>query len=75
MDNSTTTGTLDQADEDILTDTVSDEALEAVAGMEGGPPSFYIAPGLATGLPSELLLTLAADPRPRRRTKWSNRSP
>jgi hypothetical protein len=37
MDNaSTTTGTLDQADEDILTYTVSDEALEAAAGTERG---------------------------------------
>jgi hypothetical protein len=33
MDNtSTTTGTLDQTDEGILTYTVSDEALEAAAG-------------------------------------------
>jgi hypothetical protein len=31
-DTSTTTSTLDQADEDILTNTVSDEALEAAAG-------------------------------------------
>jgi hypothetical protein len=37
MDNSsTTTGTLDQTDEDILTYTVSDEALEAAAGTERG---------------------------------------
>jgi hypothetical protein len=36
VDNSTTTGTLDQADEDILSYTVSDEALEAAAGTEGG---------------------------------------
>ena len=35
---STTTATLDQADEDILTDTVSDEALEAAAGTERGRP-------------------------------------
>jgi hypothetical protein len=35
MDNtSTSTGTLDQTDEDILTYTVSDEALEAAAGTE-----------------------------------------
>ena len=34
-DNNTTAG-LDQADEEILTYTVSDEALEAVAGTEGG---------------------------------------
>ena len=47
MDNSTTTtGTLDQADEDILTYDVSDEALEAAAGTERGakspakPPTF-----------------------------------
>ena len=37
MDNtSTTTGTLDQTDEDILTYDVSDEALEAAAGTERG---------------------------------------
>jgi hypothetical protein len=37
MDNtSTTTGTLDQADEEILTYTVSDEALEAAAGSVRG---------------------------------------
>jgi hypothetical protein len=35
-DTSATTATLDQADEDILTYTVSDEALEAAAGTEGG---------------------------------------
>jgi hypothetical protein len=49
MDNSTTTGTLDQADEDILTYTVSDEALEAVAGMEGGPLLFTLPPGWPQG--------------------------
>jgi hypothetical protein len=32
----TTSDTLDQADEDILTPTVSDEALEAAAGTERG---------------------------------------
>jgi hypothetical protein len=32
MDDPTTTATLDQADEDILTCTASDEALEAAAG-------------------------------------------
>jgi hypothetical protein len=31
--------TLDQADEEILTYTVSDEALEAAAGMWGGAQS------------------------------------
>jgi hypothetical protein len=31
----TTSDTLDQADEDILTYTASDEALEAAAGMGG----------------------------------------
>jgi hypothetical protein len=30
------TATLDQADQEILTYTVSDEALEAAAGTEGG---------------------------------------
>jgi hypothetical protein len=34
MDDPTTTATLDQADEDILTYTASDEALEAAAGTE-----------------------------------------
>jgi hypothetical protein len=34
-DNNTTAG-LDQADEDILSTTVFDEALEAAAGTEGG---------------------------------------
>jgi hypothetical protein len=42
MDNSTTTGTLDQADEDILTYTVSDEALEAAAGTERGDQSLAL---------------------------------
>jgi hypothetical protein len=38
---------LDQTDEDILTHTVSDEALEAAAGTEGGPISHYsVPPGL-----------------------------
>ena len=36
MDNSTTSFTLDQADEDILTYTVSDDALEAAARIETG---------------------------------------
>jgi hypothetical protein len=36
MDTKATTANLDQADEEILTDTVSDEALEAAAEMEGG---------------------------------------
>jgi len=35
-DDNTTTAGLDQADEDILSYTVSDEALEAAAGTEGG---------------------------------------
>ena len=35
-DSSATTAALDQADEDILTYTVSDEALEAAAGTESG---------------------------------------
>jgi hypothetical protein len=35
-DTSTTTATLDQAEEEILTYTVSDEALEAAAGPERG---------------------------------------
>jgi hypothetical protein len=37
---------LDQADEDILTDTVSDEALEAAAG---GPPHLAATPDPSTG--------------------------
>jgi hypothetical protein len=41
MDNSsTTTGTLDKTDEEILSYTVSDEALEAAAGTERGSLSF-----------------------------------
>jgi hypothetical protein len=43
-DTSSTTATLDQTDEEILTTTVSDEALEAAAGTERGellPPSIY----------------------------------
>ena len=40
-DSSTTTTDLDQADEEILTYTVSDEALEAAAGTGGAPyPTF-----------------------------------
>jgi hypothetical protein len=35
-DSSTTTATVDQTDEDILTYHVSDEALEAAAGTERG---------------------------------------
>ena len=35
-DHSTTTGILEEADEDILTYTVSDDALEAAAGTERG---------------------------------------
>lgn len=35
-DSSTITVTLDQTDEEILTSTVSDEALEAAAGPENG---------------------------------------
>ena len=42
-DCSTTTTTLDQADEDILTSTVSDEALEAAAGTEKGDWSQHLA--------------------------------
>ena len=38
MDDPTTTATLDQADEDILTYTASDEALEAAAGFVAGTP-------------------------------------
>jgi hypothetical protein len=40
-DSSSTTATLDQADEDILTYEVSDEALEAAAGTDRGGYSFY----------------------------------
>jgi hypothetical protein len=41
MDDPTTTATLDQADEDILTYTASDEALELAAA---GTPPPYTAP-------------------------------
>ena len=44
MDDPTTTATLDQADEDILTYTASDEALEAAAGTERGVPYSYVSP-------------------------------
>ena len=37
-ESSTTTGTLDQIDEDMLTYTLSDEALKAAAGTERGAP-------------------------------------
>ena len=38
VDTSTTTAILDQAEEDILAYTASDEALESAAGIEGTPP-------------------------------------
>jgi hypothetical protein len=38
-DTSSTTATLDQTDEEILTSTVSDEALEAAAGAKSPWPS------------------------------------
>jgi hypothetical protein len=41
MDDPTTTATLDQADEEILTYTASDEALEAAAGTERAPNTLY----------------------------------
>jgi hypothetical protein len=45
MDYSNNTGTLDQADEDILTSTLSDEALEAAAGIETMAAGTAAAPG------------------------------
>jgi hypothetical protein len=52
-----------QIDEDILSHTVSDEALEAAAGTERGDIH-------------NIHTLVAADPRPPlRRTKWSNQSP
>jgi hypothetical protein len=39
-DTSTTTAALDQADDEILTYTVSDEALEAAAGTERAANSY-----------------------------------
>jgi hypothetical protein len=39
-DPNTTTGTLEEADEDILTYTVSDEEIEAAAGIERGAGVF-----------------------------------
>ena len=58
---STTTATLDQADEDILTYTVSDEALEAAAGT-GGAATWHIngtrsCVGVAADRRTALLLT------------------
>jgi hypothetical protein len=41
---SSTTATLDQTDEDILTTTVSDAALEAAAGMQRGALSTALPP-------------------------------
>jgi hypothetical protein len=43
MDDPTTTATLDQADEDILTYTASDEALEAAAGSDAQIDTIAIA--------------------------------
>ena len=42
-ESSTTTGTLDQIDEDMLTYTLSDEALEAAAGTLSIITSSYVA--------------------------------
>jgi hypothetical protein len=42
MDDPNNTGALDEADEDILTYTVSDEAVEAAAGIESGTPPFTV---------------------------------
>jgi hypothetical protein len=39
VDHSSETTSLDQADEEILTYTLSDEALEAAAGTERGVPT------------------------------------
>jgi hypothetical protein len=39
---STNSATLDQADEEILTYTASDEALEAAAGIEIEAPTFNV---------------------------------
>ena len=44
-DTSITTATLDQADEEILTATLSDEALEAAACTETGRPFPSASPG------------------------------
>jgi hypothetical protein len=35
----------DEADENILTSTVSDEALEAAAGSQSGAPTFFLPTG------------------------------
>jgi hypothetical protein len=53
MDDPNTTGTL-KADEDILTDTVSDEATEAAAGIERGESVVY---------PTWYQLTVISKPR------------
>jgi hypothetical protein len=42
MDDTSNTTANDQADEDTLTYTVSDEELEAAAGTEGGPHSTLV---------------------------------
>jgi hypothetical protein len=49
VDTSTTTAILDQTEEDILAYTASDEALEAAAGIERSPPSYYKMTGYCCG--------------------------
>jgi hypothetical protein len=48
MDDPTTTATLDHAEEEILTSTLSDEALEAAAGRGGS----FDPTGACWGLPA-----------------------
>jgi hypothetical protein len=66
--NNTTTGTRDQADEDILTYTVSDEALEAAAGTECDTSASSLASACHSAYPPLALdlfkLTDASSSRP-----------
>ena len=81
-DPNNTTGTLDQTDEDILTSTLSDEALEAAAGEEGGLQAKSIArPGSSPAADPRATLVAAARadcasalPTPRVRVPASTRA-
>ena len=63
MDDPTTTATLDQADEDILTYTASDEALEAAAGIERGADASYYPPQTQEAASAGGLFALSAATR------------
>ena len=67
MDDPTTTATLDQADENILTYTASDEALEAAPGIERGARASYYHPNPTLPPPMPCLAGLAEE------TTWTKR--